>query len=61
MRVFRYVAHQYADDHFVHDLTQGVRHVGGQLMDGQKLCVLGGQSLGVFHDHCVVLMCVTCR
>jgi hypothetical protein len=46
MPVFHYVVHQYADDHFVPDLTQGVQHVDDQ-------------SLGVLHDQCVVPMCVT--
>jgi hypothetical protein len=69
MRVFHYVVNQYADDHFVHDLTQDVQHVDDQSMDGQMICVLGGQSLGVLHDQslgvlhdqCVVPMRVTYR
>jgi hypothetical protein len=43
MPVFHYVVHQYADDHFVHDLTQGVQHVDDQSMGVQMNCVLGGQ------------------
>jgi hypothetical protein len=70
MRVFRYVVHQYADDHFVdalYDLLSGVRRdqmmdaLYDLLLDDQKFYVLGGQLLDVLHDQYVVLMCVTYR
>jgi hypothetical protein len=72
MLAFRYVVHQYVDDHYAHDLKLDALHVDDQMMD-----VLYDLLLGVHHDQmmdalydlllvvhcdqCGALKCVTCR
>jgi hypothetical protein len=61
MLAFRCEVHQYADDHYVRDLKQDVPHADDQMMDDQKIYVLGDLLLDALRDHCVALMYVVYR